>query len=482
MLLSAVACGTPDPDHDSKDTTTAATTAGDVTTTTAETAAPETEPPMWSTLPDIKLDGYTFNIIEAEAAEATGITVPQGFATEMTGELINDEVYKRNMAVAERFGVTITSTVDTAKKVRQTVTNLVESGDDSYQLVMNTPAQSQTMTLANTLYNLYDIENINLKNPWYNQGQISDFTIKDKLYYFMGDISYATMLFGASFVYNTTLADNLKLPDIYEIVKSGDWTLDEMIKHTADVAQDLNGDSKFVEADDQFAVAFRVSSNLMNFQYCCGETFIEYDDANDTFKNVFDLEKMQNIVDKVDVIMNQNNRSLFADDYVALFNAGRTLMRTTYLGAMFEHRDMKDDFMPIPYPKYDKSQEKYYSMMTASCLVMSIPKSVKDTASAGLIIEAMSECSAGDLKEAVYDRLLSYQTMRDEKSLEMLKLITDGLIIDYGYLTDTKKNIRFIVGDVVGDKKGTLSSVYAAQQGVVEAFYDDLLKSYEALN
>ena len=157
-------------------------------------------------------------------------------------------------------------------------------------------------------------------------------------------------------------------------------------------------------------------------------------------------------------------------------------MRTSYLGAMFEHRDMKDDFMPIPYPKYDETQDKYYSMMTASCLVMSIPKSVKDTASAGLITEAMSECSAGDLKEAVYDRLLSYQTMRDEKSLEMLKLITDGLIIDYGYLTDTKKNIRFIVGDVVGDHKGNLSSVYAAQQPVVEAFYADLIKSYETLN
>lgn len=481
MLLSAVACG---GSKNNSDTTTTTAAPGDTEATTAATEATtaETEAPMWSSLPDIKLDGYTFHILEAEAAEATGITVPQGFATEMTGELINDEVYKRNLAVADRFGVTITSTVDTAKNVRLTIESLIQSGDDAYQLVMNTPSQSQTMTLGNCLYNLYDIDHLDLTNPWYDQTQIKDFTIKDKLYYFMGDISYATMLFGAAFVYNTTLANKLQLPDVYEIVKSGKWTLDAMIEHTATAAQDLNGDAKYVEADDQFAVAFRVSSNLMNFQYCCGEKFIEYDATNDTFKNVFNLEKMQNIVDKVDVIMNQGNRSLFAEDYVALFNSGRTLMRTSYLGAMFEHRDMKDDFMPIPYPKYDEAQDKYYSMMTASCLVMSIPKSVKDTTSAGLIIEAMSECSAGDLKEAVYDRLLSYQTMRDEKSLEMLKIITDGLIIDYGYLTDTKKNIRFIVGDVVGDHKGNLSSVYAAQQPVVEAFYENLIKSYESLN
>ena len=483
MLLSAVACG---KNNEGTQNTTAAadgtTAPAAENTTEATTTVAETEPPMWSGLPDVKLEGYTFNIIEAETGGATGITVPQGFATEITGELINDEVYKRNLAVADHFGVTITSTVDTAKNVRTTITNCVNAGDDAYQLVMNTPAQSQTMTMNNCLYDLYTIENMDLTKPWYNQDQVRDFTIKDKLYYFMGDISYATMLFGAAFVYNTTLADKLQLPDIYEIVKSGQWTLDKMIEHTANVAQDLNGDSKYIEADDQFAVAYRATSNLMNFQYCCGERFIKYDATSDSFIDVFNMEKMQQIVDKVDIIVNQGDRTLFANDYIALFNDGRTLFRGSYLGAFFEHRDMKDDFMPVPYPKFDESQEKYHSMMTASCLVMSIPKSVKDTASAGLIIEAMSECSAGDLKEAVYDTVLSYQTMRDEKSLEILKMITDGLIIDLGYLTDTDSFLRFIVGNVVGDQNGTLSSIYASRKKVVENFYAKLLKSYETLN
>ena len=478
MLLSTVACSSG---GQSSETTAAPT----VTTAPVveETEAPETEPPMWAHLPDTKLDGYTFNIIEAEAASATGVSVPQGFAEQMTGDVINDEVYKRNQSVAEHFGVTIKSTVDKAGTIKTTITNLVNANDDSYQLIMLTPGNMQSLALQNSLYNIHDIEHMDLSKPWYSQQQVEDFTIKNKLYYWMGDISYATALFGSAFVYNTTMAEQLQLPDIYELVLSGKWTLDTMIEHTANVSADLNGDTQFTEADDRFALAYRATSNLMNFQYCCGEKFIEYDAATDSFKDVFNMEKMQKLCEKVEVIYKQDNRTLLASDYIALFNAGRALIRGTYLGALFEHRDMTDNFTPIPYPKYDESQEKYHSMMTASCLVMGIPKSVQDTASAGLICEAMSECSAGALKEAVYDRVLSYQTLRDEKSMEVLKLIVDGLIIDFGYLTDTSSYLRWIVGDVVpsGAGAGGLASAFKAKQKVAQTFYGKLLTSYESL-
>lgn len=476
-LLSSVACASG-----GQTTETTAVPTG-TTAPAVETEAPETEPPMWAHLPDTKLEGYTFNIIEAEAASATGVSVPQGFAEQMTGDVINDEVYKRNQAVSERFGVTITSKVDKAGNIKTTVTNLVNANDDAYQLIMLTPGNMQTLALQNSLYNIHDIEHMDLTRPWYNQQQVEDFTITNKLYYWMGDISYATALFGGAFVYNTTMAEQLQLPDIYELVLSGKWTLDKMIEHTADVSSDLNGDTQFLEADDRFAIAYRATSNLMNFQYCCGEKFIEYDAATNSFKDVFNMEKMQKLCEKVEILYKQDNRTLLATDYIALFNAGRALIRGTYLGALFEHRDMTDNFTPIPYPKYDESQEKYHSMMTASCLVMGIPKSVKDTASAGLICEAMSECSAGALKEAVYDRVLSYQTLRDEKSMDVLKLITDGLIIDFGYLTDTSSYLRWIVGDVVpsGAGAGSLASAFKAKQKVSQMFYEKLLKSYEGL-
>ncbi len=447
----------------------------------------ETEPAyvMWQNLPNTTLNGYDFKILEYMPVADTGATMLHGDALEVTGEAINDAIYNRNREVEERFDVTISTEGVDWGRVASNLEKAVSAGDDTYSIGMGTPSGMVSLMLKNALLNLYKVENMNLSNPWYTQKQVESFTIQDKLFIFMGDISYSTLMFGACMIYNVDMAERIGLPYIYDVVTSGEWTIDKMYEMTEGVAQDLNGDGEFKETDDQFAYTCQPSANMMNFMFSSDANFIRYDDQTDTFVNSFDLDKVQTIVEKMYKNFHDSNRGLEAKDYTTLFNDCRVLIRSAYVGSCINHQIMEDTFTPIPYPKYDTVQAEYLSMMTGSVQTMGIPTTVSDTVAVGLVVEAMSEHSAGELNDAVYEKVLSYQTMRSEDALEILHIIHDSLIVDFGYLTASSGNadkMKWVVGDLVVGKKSTdLASHYAKLKPGLEDFYEKLLVDFTAL-
>ena len=481
MVSSAVGCASENAAQE----TTASETAGN--TTIEETEPVETEPEyvMWENLPETTLDGFEFKIVEYLPRQDTGATVPHGDAAELTGEAINDAIYNRNRAVEERFDVKITTQCEDWGGAAGLVQTSVAAGDDAFSMAMDAPGTMVTASLQNTLLNLHNVENMNLENPWYSQKQIEGFTVRDKLYYWMGDISYSTLMFGACMIYNVSLAERYDLPYIYDLIMEGEWTIDKMYEITETIPMDLNGDGQFKEADDQFAYACSDSGNLMNFQFSSGENFIKYDKQLDAFVDTYNVERMQSIVEKMYSMFYDKNRGIDADDYTILFNDCRVLMRSAYVGSCINHREMEDTFTPIPYPKYDTAQKEYLSMMTGSVQVMGIPVTVSNPAAVGLIVEAMSEHSAGALNDAVYEQVLSYQTMRSADAAEILKVIHESLIIDYGYLntTGSADGMKWTVGRLVVEQNSTdVASYYAKLQKVLAKFYETYLKNYDKLN
>lgn len=483
MASSAVGCAS---DNTADGTEETAAPAAD-NTALEETDPVETEPEyvLWENLPQTTLDGFEFKIVEYTPNADSGATVLHGDATEMTGEVINDAIFERNRAVEERLDVKITTQGESWGTPSAMTRNNVAAGDDAFSMIMDAPGNVVGVATSNNLLNLHNIDTIQLENPWYSQNQIENFTILDKLYFWMGDISYSTLMFGACMIYNLGIAERYELPYIYDIITEGEWTIDKMYEITETIPADLNGDGQFKEADDQFAYACGGSGNLMNFQFSSGENFIEYDKATKSFVDTYNVDRMQTIVEKMYKNFHDSNRGINAADYTALFNDGRVLMRSAYVGSCVNHQDMEDAFTPIPYPKYDTAQEDYLSMMTGSVQVMGIPVTVGNPEAVGLVIEAMSEHSAGDLNDAVYEKVLSYQTMRSEDAVEILKIIHESLIIDFGYLTATGSAdaAKWTVGQLVVEQQSTdVASYYAKIEKVVSKFYSTMLKTYEGLN
>ena len=105
MLLGVVACGGKTDDPAASTTTAAAGGEGDATTTAATEAT--TENPydengyLKSSLPELDFKGEEVTILWW-----TDVEKPEFVVEEVTGDLINDAIYQRNMNVQEQLGVT----------------------------------------------------------------------------------------------------------------------------------------------------------------------------------------------------------------------------------------------------------------------------------------------------------------------------------------------------------------------------------------
>ena len=251
MASSAVGCASDNAADGAADTTAPAAD----NTALEETEPVETEPEyvMWENLPETTFDGFEFKIVEYTPGKDTGATILHGDAEEVTGEVINDAIYNRNRAVEERFDVKITTQGEAWGGAASIVQKNANAGDDVFSMAMDAPSTMVTASLQNSLLNLYSIEHMNLENPWYNQKQVKGFTVRDKLYYWLGDISYSTLMFGACMIYNVDLAARYDLPSIHELVMEGEWTIDKMYEITENIPADLNGDGVFKESDDQLS-------------------------------------------------------------------------------------------------------------------------------------------------------------------------------------------------------------------------------------
>ena len=119
MLAGMTACGgTAEP---------ADTTAAD-TTEAQTTAAPEVI---------YDLEGYTLNFAKIAQKNIAWVLVDMAVAEE-NGDVLNDVMYKRNQTMQEKHNFVITETeIDNAGTTFTTIRNMVNAGDDTYQVTFN---------------------------------------------------------------------------------------------------------------------------------------------------------------------------------------------------------------------------------------------------------------------------------------------------------------------------------------------------------
>ena len=169
MLTSVASCG--DTSASGNETTTGG---GD----SAETTPAETGRDAASDdLPAKNFGGAKFTILDRTDY------VYEFEAEEETGDLLNDAVHKRNLAVEDRFGIDLVSYPlncawgDQATAFNNTLLSSVMAGDGAYDIV-NGVMVCVMPTITDGLYmNIYDVPNINIENDWW----VSVLTLRRRL-------------------------------------------------------------------------------------------------------------------------------------------------------------------------------------------------------------------------------------------------------------------------------------------------------------
>lgn len=475
-LLATVSCGSSGTAESD------GTTSGSESTT--ETTVETTAPDPLSSLRKEDFGGRTYTMLGTSDSSMSALAPNELNATELDGDIINDTVYNRNRKIEDLYNIKITAETKPGGEIVSLVKSSVLAGDCPYDLVWPTMSGGSTLAAAGVLANYYDFKDIDLNAEWWNQRATEQLTVNGQCYLQLNYIPYTGMLFTHCMFYNHRLAEKYLTESMYDLVRNGKWTIDKFLEVTENATQDINGDSKYDENDNYGFMASFGSVGI--FTYSCDQDMVSVSKDGEVKIEIY-TEKMQDIVEKVNKLCYEGNRSYVKGvnkeaDIAKMFANGQSLFYAGFLSdALLYFRDMKDDYSMLPFPKYDENQEHYYTSVSGGTGMLGIPLTVADPDFTGLITEALAIESYNSVRPAIYETVMENKLLRDEDSVEMYETLLDGIRVEFAVVYhSSNSDIPFTLWNLTEKKSTDLASyinsrgpkALAAYQKIVDAWYE----------
>ena len=444
MCLSVlVSCG---GNTEPADTTTAATQGTQASATEATTTVAQTESP-YDELGFLKDDlpaELSFGGQELTILYWNDVARPEFEAEQQTGDLINDAIFHRNMAVEERLGVELNWTgIPGSYWVQEEFVNQaandVHSGGE-FDMFASYSMAAVTMTLQGLFRNLMDAEYLDLEKPWWPQSLAENSTVNGRLYFCSGDIS--TNLLNQMFIvlFNKQMAEEYQLPDLYEIVNNGEWTIDKMTELASGAYSDLNGNS-VADVADQFGISVRqhlvfdsffISSNLHSLEKDAAGTLVMSEELTS--------EKANGLVNKVISIFHQSNYAAYPTVVEGWSNEGFANGRALFIIDLSNvtssdaFADTEVTYGVLPTPKYDAAQEEHVTCLEFGFTMYSasIAASDQERDMIGAVLECMASQAYRTVTPAVFEITMKLKYASDTTDSVMYDIIRNGISFDTG--------------------------------------------------
>lgn len=368
-------------------------------------------------------------------------------ASEEMPEILYDNILERNDCVEKFLNVNIQEArVGVGESMYQLVSNSVAAGLDDYDIVMpyvNNAAELASDGLLRDLNGYIDLD-----APFWDQNATEDLSINNQNYFLIGDVNLLSLACTHIIIFNKELISSYGLESPYDLVKSGDWTIDKMREMASVVTCEIDGDGQMTHRDKW---GFLVNQNFVTSMYLGSgnritgkdindrpfiEIFNQVNSANAVFKKISEFVNDQTACAKVDGDGPYMNSALA--DNVSPWDAathsiasGNALFRSASVIDIIDHGNYDCNFGIVPIPKFSKSQDKYYSNVSLLYVTtMAMPISVRDTERAALVMQAMNAASTGTTRYAYEEILLKRREIQDYQSEEMLDIIFDGRVYD----------------------------------------------------
>ncbi|GHV13010.1 hypothetical protein FACS1894219_07060 [Clostridia bacterium] len=396
---------------------------------------------------------------------------------EQNGETMNDAVYKRNAYVEDKYNVRIKRLlVNDEGSLMADLQKLIRSGDSTVDAAIGGIHDNVGLSQGGLLTDLYNVPNLDLTKPWWDQKSVSELSIGGKLYFAVGDITPWANSFTHVVVFNKEMIQNYELESPYELVRRNEWTFDKFYDYCKAVAGDTDGDGVITEFDRHGVMT---ANDIFTVNVIAGGEHIVKKDKDDLPYFAINNDRALSVIAKVFELMSDNTVSLNVNHYLSKYNDpwfevlraqfrnGNGLFYQGGLEQMLIFRDLDTPIGILPVPKFDSAQEEYYHTMVfywASSLNIPITNSDPDRLNmTGHIIEALAAESMYTVRPAYYDQTLTLKAMRDEESMEMLDIILASRSYDLGYFYGWG-GITGIFGDMISSGTMDFSSRYEKKE------------------
>ncbi|MCL2158808.1 MAG: extracellular solute-binding protein [Oscillospiraceae bacterium] len=435
-------------------------------------------------LPDEDFGGREFNVITVQTTDERRMY--DRFAPEeQNAEPIIDALYKRRLAIEERYNVAVNeiqvaSPWDTARKS-------ILAGDLLYDLIVAPISNMKDLASQSLLSDIYTTPYISadLDKPWWDQRLKRDLSINGKLYFQAGNIVLRDKLRVSCLYFNKDMFKELDVEYPYQYVYAGTWTIDKLMEISKGVNADLDGNG-IMDQYDRWGFMSQYEFALHLFEGS-GEKMIGLD-SNGVPEITINTPRALDVIQKALAVCIEPEAMFHADGIKGAsdvwataseyFQEDRFMIRASVFEAVpRDLRAMPADFGVLPTPKYNEQQENYYTYVEGSGLVIGIPTNA-DLEYSGLITEALAYESGSTLMPAFYDLCLTSKVLRDDESEGMLDIMFDNRVYDIGYIYQIG-GVNSLFSSLVQSKSADFVSAYEKKAGSIEKALEKFIDTYD---
>ena len=436
---------------------------------------------------DLNFDGetITIHIRNGDNGNPQGNCVMEMTVAELNGDILNDAIYNRNIAVNERLNVQIDPYVsyDWTKygDAREEIRASIRAGEDRFDIVAGwCNGEIPSMALEHCFLDMKGAPYLDTEKPWWNQALVRTTPMGGQLFFLTGESNILTSLGSAFSVFvNEALETDYQLEPLSTYVDEGTWTIDQMGKIAEQVHVDLNGDGAMDADNDRFGLVLLnyIAADAFYTSLDCHQIEID-EDGEVTY--VPQAERIHNALEKVYNLHYNNAGTLgwLPDITRDIFLESRSLMTLEYMEAAREQlREMEDPYYIIPMPKLDEAQENYYSYIFNNLTVLSVPVTNQNTDATYATMEALSSESYFNVTPVFFNACMQNKYARSETTSRMLEIIRQSCYVDYEYIYGSLYNKpAFIFRSLIGAKSSDSASWIASNSKAIQKQIDKAVK------
>ena len=448
-----------------------------------ETAEETVEERLSDDLPETDLDGWTMRILSHHDPLSDESTF---HAYELTGEVVNDAIYERDLAVKSRFNCEFSLTPGNgwATDINMLL-NSVNAGSKDYDVSFLLPfASAGSVITNNALYNMLYVDHINFEKPWWHTDMNNQYTIGGYLPFVSSDYLISSYQYANALIFNKDIATNYGMESIYDLVNEGTWTFDKFKELIEIPTQDVDGDGVFTDTDS-YGFATNFGYHAITWGYAIGDVSVHLDSG--TVELGWDNERFYSMAEWLYEILYNSNTTFeigWDKDCTIPWDTDRVFMQAVWLADMEKFRDCETDYGILPYPKFDESQDKYYTYVDARAGSLGIPIDVdpETISKVGMILEAQSCASYYDTLPLYMDSIQNTRYTRDQDSIDMIGYIGEGRRWDIGYsFSGGDSTYVWVIYRNLKSSGGQIVSALEKLSNPMIQRFEDILEDYKSL-
>ncbi len=412
----------------------------------------------------------------------------------LSGDIVNDEVYERNIAIEETLGCVMKFTHVNLNynQVLDSISVPVRAGEDFCDLIINDQYALVRAAFNGYLFNLLDdkayVSHFNFETGGWYYDYMKELTVSSsKLYIMAGDFFIDVLRNAHALYFNTNMYTDLYgSPDeLYALVEGGGWTYSRLLELVEGAYIDKNGDG-LTDLTDNFGIIMPgAEGSLYPFIFSSTVRSVTFNYENEP-SLITDTDRASSLCDTIMSIYRSKgaNYQFKTNTIMPKFTSGESLFLNYFrIGDLEESalRSMKGVGL-LPYPKLTADQDRYYTTVHDTAEMGAIPTTCRIPGEVSLLVQAMMRYTNVHVLPKYYETALKLKYAQDEPSSRMIDVIRNGITspfeLAYGY--QFERPLYVSIRDSINSGSNIITSRFKALQQPAASKLRDFVEAFNS--